>query len=871
MIEDTEQNSNDGSTPADLREEYREENRYSVPFSTEHSPENPGRDSQKNDAENARIPGSSPVAPRLARAELEETFRNDPRLSKLFDHKEVKKKEIKKPKKQYVKVGGIRLTPKRLLILSIFFLIILFCIGGSLYYAFKDIGKYRDYSRAAAMYEAGDYGAAKDLFVKVINEDPNKEEALVALAQIFHFYRDWGNEAFFRQRIMRLNPLNQDYFHDYLESAFRARNFSSIYSILNLKIMENPDLPPDEGALYLISALHSGHVPNGKAFYEERRKANPRYFTETERGRFADLLLNGANMNKEQAENLFSKLDQYQDPQVRFEMDNVLLYFYSKRNDQESDERMELLLLDSVKQNDYAGAFLLANYYFQHYRFKDVIRICDEFMKTRLNAVMPVLYGESALLDGQPDLIPPMSEKIRGLHGRQSKMISSYLDALTAFSNGDIKRMHKAVMESGSMIDTPLFSLMNLHLAIYIDSPKEVLLTLGKIMRGTPFLDFQARARSSALSYLLAKVDADFNHDPDLLTKCAEIAALIQTEDDDVSFLRRIILLDHFKRKVMTEEELLSALNAFPGDPFLLKIAAEFSLSRNQPAQAMEYLSEYQASVEETDEKEKSVAVLHIIALDQLDRKEDAQKEFRTLVEKEKDGLLLNLYYEYCIENGYLEPLKELATWLEDLPKDAPNRAAIPFVRAEILLAEGQKDQALDLFKKSSSDNPKFVFHAASRLAENGRPDAAFNRYLSIKDSYPDKAQINIALSDLYLKKGDEKNALACARAAWEENRNDLLSRYLYGKRLFEAGQYQEAISVLKFPQYHASFPQVMLDLWSKAIHAQIKDDFEHARYTPAEENIKYLLIYFPDDKDGLEYAERIRKIRRHETVGGKG
>ena len=364
-------------------------------------------------------------------------------------------------------------------------------------------------------------------------------------------------------------------------------------------------------------------------------------------------------------------------------------------------------------------------------------------------------------------------------------------------------------------------------------------------------------------------MDEDLTLDPDLLNKCAEIAALIQTPDDDVSFLRRIILLDHFRRTVMTEDELLTALADFPGDPFLLKIAAEFSLSRKQPAQAMEYLSEYRKSKGGADEKEKSVTILHILALDQLERSEEAQKEFRELVEKEKDGVLLYLYFEYCIEKQFTDSLKSLLSWLESLPEDSANRAAVPFVRAEILLSEGRKDQALSLFEKSPSTDPGFIFHAASRLAENGKIDAAFKRYFSIRDTYPDKARINIALSNLYLEQGDEKNALACARTAWDNDRNSLQTRYLYGKRLFEAGQYQDAISVLKFPQYQASFPEEMLDLWSKAMHAQIKDDFDHARYTPAQENVKYLLIYFPDDKAGLEYAERIRKIRRHETVGG--
>ena len=867
MSGEPEKDRKGGPASADLKEEYRDENRYSVSVAGGNTPGDEAHGVPEDSGENAGDNEQVSSSQRLSRAELEEMYRNDPRFSMLFDHEKNEKKKIVRS----VKVGGIRLTPKRILILSLFFLVVLLCICGSLYYALRDIGKYRDYARASALYEAGEYEAAKDLFIKVINEDPNKEDAVAAMADIYRHYRDWGNESFFRQRIMRLNPLNEEYFHDFLESAFRARNFGSIYSILNLKVMENPDLPPEEGALYLIAALHSGHVSNGKNFYAERKKANPKYFTESERGRFADLLLNGAEMNKEQMQNHLASLDQIKDPQVRFEMGNVLLYFLSKQHDRESDEKMERLLLEAVELNDYAGAPLLANYYFLHERFDDVIRICDEFLKSRVNASMPVLFGESCVLNGQPELIPPLADRIRRLRGRQSKVIASYLDALTAFNDGDNERLQTAMLESGSTIETPLSSLIKLQMAIHIDSPKDIQLTLGKIMKGGSFMDFQARARTAALQYLTVKAGTDSVNDSDLLTMYAGIAALIETPDDDVSFLRRIILLDHYKRNIMTGDELQAALKTFPGDPVLLKIAAEYSLSRKQPARTMEYISEFNELDGVPEKTRRTMRILHMLALDQLGRKEDAQKEFRLIVEQEKDGFMVYVYFEYCAENGYSDSLKSFGEWLENLPADSSNRMAIPFVRAEILLSEGKKDQALDLFEKSPSDDPFFVFHAASRLAGNGRNDAAFNRYLSIRNTYPDKALVNINLSELYRGKGDADNALACARTAWEENRNDLLSRYIYGKRLFEAGQYQDAVDVLKFPQYMASFPEKMLDLWSRAVRAQIKADFAKERYLSAQDNVKYLLIYFPEDREGLEYAEKIQRIRRHESVGGSG
>ncbi len=846
MTEEDERTDAGGSHPSGTAEEYRDDARYSVRSLHENEDEPSGE--------------ASPSSERLTREELESRYRNDPRFNVLFDHE---KKVGEKKTTHSIKVGGIRLTPKRILILCGFLGAVLLCIGSSLFYAFKDLGKYTAYKHARKVFEAGDYETAKDLFVKVISDDPNNEAAIEALAQIYHLYHDWGNEAFLRQRLMRLNPMDEERFRTFLNATFRARNFGSIYSHLNLKIMENPELPPEDGGLYLISALHSEHVSNGKLFYSDRRKMDPKYFSSTEYGRYAELLLNASDLTREKVQSIIDSLPSIKDEQIRFETINTILYFLAKQENREADEQMETLLRESVKLNEFAGVPLFANYLFSHYRFEETIKVCDEYLKTKVNAVIPVLYGEACVLNGCPEKISRLSDVVRKLNGRQSKIIASYLDALTAFSSGDEPRLRTLMMDAGSSIETPLALLMRLRLAIEVDSSKEVFQILDRILKEQPFWDFPQRARTIALDYLVRKTDTDILSHPDELNICAGIASLLETPGDDVSFLRRIVLLDQFKRKLLKEDDLQNALKKYPGDPVLLRIAAEYYLQQNQPARSMSYLDEYN-SLKDVG-KNSTIAVMHVLALDQLGRRDDAEKEFRGLVEREEDGPLLYLYYEFCIENSYVESLKFLSSWLESLPKDSANRSVLPFVRAEILLAEGKEDQALDLFENTKSDDPQFVFHAASRLAEFGRNEAAVKRYLSIRKTSSDKLLVCLNLSDLYTKMGDTKNAFECARSAWQENQDDLHARYIYAKHLFDAGQLADTVSVLKFPQYKANFPAEMLDLWSKAIRGLIKDDFYTGRYGPAMENAKYLLTYFPDDQSAKDYLDKIEKMRRQE------
>ena len=154
---------------------------------------------------------------------------------------------------------------------------------------------------------------------------------------------------------------------------------------------------------------------------------------------------------------------------------------------------------------------------------------------------------------------------------------------------------------------------------------------------------------------------------------------------------------------------------------------------------------------------------------------------------------------------------------------------------------------------------------------ENKCLDTAVTRLLSVRDAYPDKVRLNLLLSSIYSRKGDAESALSSARAAWQQNPDDLRARSLYGTLLFDAGQYAETIKVLAFPQYRLAFPAATLQLWHDAMLKEFKADFAAARYLPALEKVKHYLIYFPEDEEGQEYFRKIEEARRQEKQqGGK-
>jgi len=800
---------------------------------------------------------------RPTREELESKYRQDPRFSMLFDH--TKTEDPEKPKRQYVRVGGIRLTPKRIVIISAFLLIMLSCLGACVFFLVKGLGRSVECAQAIALYNEGDYDDAKVKLIRVLSRDPHRENAVAALANIYHHYGDWGNETFFRQRLVRLDPLNKQYFDDYLKSAMRARNYNVIYSQLSLKQIENETLDPETAALFLMSALHSGHVSEGKSFYRSKSLGEPKYFAQTELGRFAETMLKAESLVPKDADKLFAALDDVKDPSVRFELLNMRVYLLSKIQDEEKEAKIEAMLIEMAELNNFAGGPILANYYFSRYRFQDAIRVSEQFLQNKVNTEMPILYGESCLLSGQPELIPPMADRIRKLEGRQSRIIAAYLDALTAFSAGDLDETKSRLQASGSTIETPMSALISLILAVNNRSASEVRLTLNRLMTRAPFLDLQERARSAALRYLLAELgDMKGFPDPRQVADYAAIADLIQTPGDDNSFLQRIIMLDKYNRNALNEDELQATLKKFPGDLVLLQIATEYYLFRNNTKLAMDYIEQYRKDSEGAGPDD--MTVLYMLVLDQLGRHEEAEEEFRSIVERDPDnGDLLFYYYTYCTRHGFLAPLRELEKRVAALPQNSSLREFLPFIRAEIRFADGDRKAALDAFESAKTERPDLIDYAGDFLAAGGRTDAAIKRYLSIQNDTQDKVQLNLKLSRLYREKNDLASARKHAYAAWAQDREDLDARFAYAQFLVEEKDYSDAIDVLKFPQYKAVFPENVVDLWSVAMREQMKSDFANARYTPAFEAAKHLLIYFPYDDEAQDYIRRVEQIRQEE------
>ena len=306
-----------------------------------------------------------------------------------------------------------------------------------------------------------------------------------------------------------------------------------------------------------------------------------------------------------------------------------------------------------------------------------------------------------------------------------------------------------------------------------------------------------------------------------------KIARLVSDGKNDDPFLMRILISDQRDRNVLTRQILQENFAAFPQDPFLLEVAAEFELFNGNPEKCLEYVERFYD--QKREEPPITFDLLHMLALELMGKVEEATKEFTALVDHtEMDREILYRYFKFCIDHERKDELAKMADRLgasdvQDL------KALAPFFRAEELFLQEKKDEALSLLKTAKTDNPDFAFRAANLFSTYDVLDEALSRYLALLGKHPDSRLILANIAEVYLAKGMKPEALSYAKQAWETNQDDRIGQFVYAKMLAANGQYQDAERTLIIPHRKVEMPEdEVRELWTDIMLHCVRRSEEH-------------------------------------------
>ena len=751
-----------------------------------------------------------------------------------------------------------------ILVIVLISVVLLSCLGFLGYFGIKAMRRSHLRSEARKAFAAEDWKKAESLLNEYVGKDPDSEEDFVRLAQVYNHFGNTGEEMLCWYKASTLNPLKPEYWDSYTTCAMNAREFAHFYAAFSRKSAMNAKQTPREMKLYLISAVMTDHAREAEKNYERIHKADPKFFQKDDLGRFMEILVTYAKHSAAERSKFFEQGMKSDDPFVRLEsiLQRLVELELSGGNTESVDEQEETLLKKAVELNRFVAIPLLANFYFSRLKFNSVIETAEPFLADIPHLQLALVYAESCVYSAQPEKLKPLADRFHTL-GLRHRILASYFDALYDFTQGLEKNddLAKHMQEARGVIQTPLANLINLQIALNNDNEEKIVSTLETIMKQHPFNNVQERARLAVRHYLESKIVEKTELTED--SRIIKIAQLISGSSNTDPLLMRIMIADQMKRNVLTRQILQENLEAFPSDPYLLEVAAEFELFHDNPGQCLDYVERFYAL--ETEEPSFTFDLLHMLALELSGKIDEAAKEFAALIENnEMNRRLLYRYLSFCIDHKRKDELSTMAEHLET--SDAPDlKALAPFFRAEEMFLQGKTEESLSLLETAKTDQPDFELYAADKFSSCGRVDQALSRYLALVDKYPDKRLVFANIAELKMAKGMKAEALSYAKQAWEFNQDNGIGQFVYAKMLAENGQYQDAEKVLKIPNHKIELPEEVMNLWMDIMHHAIEDSIAGERYMQAEEQCKHLLIFAPDDAFAKENREKARK-----RVGGR-
>ena len=735
------------------------------------------------------------------------------------------------------------------------------------YFGVKTIRRSRLRRAAMTAYENKEYILAERLLRQYVQKDPNAEAEFAALADIYHEFGNLGMEAQMWQTAYSLNPLKQEYYENLMTGAVNAANYQLLYSVLGRKAKAGEALTGRELYLLVLSACRSGHQKDADTVLKQAVKADPEAFHQNELGRLAEFMVKYDSLSDSERGTYLAGAVRSEDPLIRLEAILCSVRRIRQQDGTDRAEEIEALLKQAVETNYYVGTLYLADFLFSQCRFSDVIGILEPYQKKIDDINLYLLYAEGCAFEQKLDELKALAQKLRRKAGAFS-ILADYCDILIAYLEDDGAKLSAAVRKSGNIIISPLSRFIRLRVAMMNGSSDEVRSVAREIFSSPPFHDLHKRALLLCMDYLAGEMEKPDNGKD--LSQMADLAKILSGYLQDNPMLAEIILLDQYKKGLANEADLTAALAKFPEDAIIIRIAAEYLVFHGKAEQALPMLEQVLAAVKEAkEEPDRDFLFLYMLALDQLERYDEAAVIFHSLVEQSEFNLeLLHQYFQFCVENERVAEMTSMADQLGTL-NDGKLEHFAKFFRAASLLVpedddedvdEEKENEALDLLASTPTGDPDFTFYAANTLCQYDRLDEAEAKYKAILKSFRLPALIYVNLSELNHARGDEAKALENAKQAFGLEKNSMLPAFVYAQRLSEAGKYEEAVAALNFPRRAVTYREDIVALWADCMRQVIEKTIASAKYQQAEELCKHLLIIVPEDEFGLENLEKVQR-----------
>ena len=715
----------------------------------------------------------------------------------------------------------------RLLLIVLSVLILLGCIGITAYLLFSNYQNVRLFKQAQSNFLRGD-DASLDLaeaqLLQLIRKDSENEAAFVMLSEIARRRKVYSEQVYYCFMAYRLNPLSSTNKEKYIDSLCFARYFDRLETFLSQEAVLNDK----HKALLLYAAGHNGSI-------HKYLQQHPLQDSGNGIGKLTWLLFADPAQNREQKIAAFEKISSNGDAFLQQELFAAGTSLYLAQQD---IERAEKCLLQAYELNQYAFAPVLARFYAHYRSLGQAVEIFEKYLSFYHDPVVAIQAAEIYFLLNRLDKIAELRTQYQADNGSRAMFCCYYLDALTALGSKNMAALQELTMPLRKNINTPVAAFMFFCADIQSSDLAAIQTSYNALLAHPTYLNLQEQADDILSNHLKNTFARNQVMGEQLISAAKELY-----KRKPEIFTAKLMLLAQKKSNSVNIVLLKDALKRFGNDQGIIKIAIEYYLS-NEPAEAEKLIARYKQQF-----PAKSGDMLYY-ELNLNLQKKDYNKVSELFQKNFKPGILAE-YWTFASHTMREKDLRFLAQ----------NKLYEPFCNALLALKKGQKEQACALLENADAqNNPALIFFAAKTLAENGRHQAALNKYSQIPPGTTYQTIVWLNMAELHAENGELDQALLLSGRAYNTAPHMPETQLCYADKLYKKGHLTAIPDIIKLSGNNA-YRRRMEVLWVAGMVQRIKECNINTQQEKIRELCRQLLVISPDNNTALDYLKKLRKM----------
>ncbi|MBE6366558.1 MAG: hypothetical protein E7052_01445 [Lentisphaerae bacterium] len=720
-----------------------------------------------------------------------------------------------------------RLRKSHLILIAVSLLILAGCIGLMGYLLVSNYQNVELFKQAQSNFQRGDaesLAAAEAQLRQLIADDDDNEAAYIILGAIAEKRKVYPELVYYSYKAHKLNPLSAKNRADYLKSLQMAREFERLENFLSHQMQ----LSGAEEQLLLYAAGRNGN-------YQKYKHKTGGTSDGNALSQLTAILYKEVNQPVKLTLDNLKKISA-QDAFLEQEILAAQAELYLLNND---IKRSEEALVRAYKLNEFAFAPALGRFYANFRSFKAALTVFEKYLAIYHDQAVALQTAELYCLLDQVDKIAQLRQQYQSDNGSSAMLCCYYLDALIALAKNDLPALKELVMPLRKNINTPLAAFMFLCVDIYSNDLNAVRQSYANLLTHRNYLDLQQRADRMVEDVLKSSLSK-----PSAQNDTLVMLAQMLYRRRPTAFAAKFILLTGRNGQSVNAALLRDALKKFGSDPGIIKIAIEHFLTGDLLA-AEKYIRHYR---ELFPEKKADMLRYEIMLAGKRNDLELVSKLF-----------MENFSPELCAEYWRFASATLREKDLRFLSRKNPLYA--PWSQALLLLKNGNKNAACELLDKADAKGDQsLLFLAARLLAENGRNQAALNKYAQFPANSPYQLAILLNTSELYAENGDLLRALDLSQQAYKLSPELPETQLCYSDKLQKNRQSELIPEVIKLSGT-SPYSRKLKALWIDGMQQRISSYDLGKQREKLREVCRQLLVVDPGNRVAEDCLKKLNKM----------